>query len=422
MARKKINGKTHVVGHITGRLYPEPSGTWRARIEHNGQRIMRVLPTEQVARMWIEEKATAFINGDTPLPQQSAADARAAMELLRALPRPVSLTDAARLCRQVETNSAAGRFDSTDALRALGILPVGISLTDAAQYYLRHNHGCRSVALKDAVDTFLAGKRAVDRRPATLHQYMSHLTMLVDAFPGVKVADITSDNLLRFLADKEVSGLTARNYRASFHAFFEWACKIRPPYRTDNPALAIEKPQPQETIPGILTVPQVTALLKSTVRLHPDLIGFMALGFFAGIRTEELKRLRWPAVNGEFVHIGPDVAKKRRQRYVEILPALTAWLALCSRDNGPVLRPREKVMQTYLKDIREAAELKEWPHNGMRHSFASYHLAAYGDSAKTSTMLGHAGDPSVLFNHYRSVLVPAAGREYFSLTPQKIAE
>lgn len=50
--------------------------------------------------------------------------------------------------------------------------------------------------------------------------------------------------------------------------------------------------------------------------------------------------------------------------------------------------------------LRLAARIKEWPHDAMRHSYASYHLAMHGSADKTSTELGHRST-EMLFRHYR---------------------
>ena len=60
--------------------------------------------------------------------------------------------------------------------------------------------------------------------------------------------------------------------------------------------------------------------------------------------------------------------------------------------------------------LQKAAGIEEWPHNGLRHSFASYHLAGFGDAMKTATLLGHK-DPSVVHNHCKALVTkPTAQR------------
>lgn len=40
-----------------------------------------------------------------------------------------------------------------------------------------------------------------------------------------------------------------------------------------------------------------------------------------------------------------------------------------------------------MEGLRKAAGIKVWPHNVLRHSFGSYHLAAYGDGVRTAAQM-----------------------------------
>jgi len=57
----------------------------------------------------------------------------------------------------------------------------------------------------------------------------------------------------------------------------------------------------------------------------------------------------------------------------------------------------------------------DWPHNVMRHSFVSYHLAAFGNAGKTALEAGHS--EQMLFAHYRELVTPEAAREFWAIRP-----
>jgi hypothetical protein len=57
------------------------------------------------------------------------------------------------------------------------------------------------------------------------------------------------------------------------------------------------------------------------------------------------------------------------------------------------------------------------PHNALRHSFCTYHVAMHGDAGKTATLLTHRGNVSILYEHYRGNATRAAGEAYFNLRP-----
>jgi len=54
----------------------------------------------------------------------------------------------------------------------------------------------------------------------------------------------------------------------------------------------------------------------------------------------------------------------------------------------------------------------------MRHSFGSYHFAKHGNSIETARILGHKGDDTVLFAHYRALTTKVQGDEYFAILPK----
>ena len=73
-----------------------------------------------------------------------------------------------------------------------------------------------------------------------------------------------------------------------------------------------------------------------------------------------------------------------------------------------------------LEDRRRAAEAgtltRGWPSNALRHSFASYHIAKFNDSAKLALQLGHVGQ-DIIFRHYREVVTPEEAKRYWSILP-----
>jgi len=63
------------------------------------------------------------------------------------------------------------------------------------------------------------------------------------------------------------------------------------------------------------------------------------------------------------------------------------------------------------------AEIKRWPNNGLRHSFASYRLAACHDAPRVASELGHTS-PQMLYNTYRELVLPDEAERYWRVVPQ----
>jgi hypothetical protein len=56
-----------------------------------------------------------------------------------------------------------------------------------------------------------------------------------------------------------------------------------------------------------------------------------------------------------------------------------------------------------------------WPANVTRHSFVSYHLAAFENAGKTALEAGHS--EAMLFAHYRAVVTETTALEFWALRP-----
>jgi integrase len=69
-----------------------------------------------------------------------------------------------------------------------------------------------------------------------------------------------------------------------------------------------------------------------------------------------------------------------------------------------------------LERVRKAAEITRWPNNGLRHSFASYRLAAIHDAPRVASELGHTS-PQMLYSTDREVVIPEEAEQYWKITP-----
>ena len=124
--------------------------------------------------------------------------------------------------------------------------------------------------------------------------------------------------------------------------------------------------------------------------------------------------------------VSATIAKKRRIRHVDIPQNAVAWMSLIAEKQGKIaplnfgrkwLRLRRKAK---FGEEDEAGNWKsKWDENSLRHSFASYHYALYGDPLLTSRLLGHRGGDDVLFAHYRRLATKQEAGQFFALSPSK---
>jgi integrase len=176
-----------------------------------------------------------------------------------------------------------------------------------------------------------------------------------------------------------------------------------------------------------LTTVEVQALLANA---EADFIPAIALACFAGLRPEsEIQFLDWSAIDLKERTI--DITKSKNiagHRFVRITVNLAAWLKLCHKKRGPV-SPRGNTYYSRLHRARElavasleeggvpAVNLRKWPQDCMRHSFASYHFARFKNAGLSAEQLGHGGKLGVFFRCYRNRVKASDAVAYWKILP-----
>src|SRR5206468_4843639 len=255
-----------------------------------------------------------------------------------------------------------------------------------------------------------------------LSDLRSRLTQFSNNFNGKPVAEITSpqiDEWLRSLCDKEtgkrLSPVTRNNFRRVLVVAFNFARKEG--YSAGNPADESAEAKVIESTIGILTVEETAQLLESAA---PELVPYIAIGAFAGLRRAELERLDWREIDlhAGLIEVTAKKAKSARRRFVRVQPNLAKWLQPYRQLSGNVTPPKYREL---LDAAREAAGIEQWPHNALRHGFASYHLARFNDAAALALELGHTNS-NLVFQHYRQLVKPKKAKCYWSLVPSSTAQ
>jgi integrase len=77
------------------------------------------------------------------------------------------------------------------------------------------------------------------------------------------------------------------------------------------------------------------------------------------------------------------------------------------------------MLRKRLERDRKLAKIEPWPHNGLRHSFASYHAAEFQDGGILALELGHR-DQKLIVVHYRELVRPSEAHKYWNLRPETV--
>ncbi len=145
---------------------------------------------------------------------------------------------------------------------------------------------------------------------------------------------------------------------------------------------------------------------------------FVALGAFTGMRSSEMLRLEWRDVNFEraFITVAAEKAKTATRRLVPIHPNLSEWLEPYRGLHGRLFKSRRDAARA----IAFAKKRRlHWPNNALRHSYATYRLAATADAARVALEMGNS--PQKLMTNYRELADEKEAVAWFSISPMRPA-
>ena len=288
---------------------------------------------------------------------------------------------------------------------------VGLTLREAILGAIeRRRKLSRSAEVTTLVDEYISTKTTARRSKRYLDDLKYRLGRFAQDFGQLPVAAIESHEISDWLSDLKLGPVTMNNHRRLLTGMFNYGIERR--YTDENPAAATEKAKEIDQVVEILTPEQTAKLLEVA---DPRILPAIAIGAFAGLRPAEIERLNWSGVDlGKgYVLVTPDISKTARRRLIPIQPNLAAWLEPFVGRKGPVW---PKNGRKFLEQARHDAGIEHWPHDGLRHSFASYHLGKFKNAAELALELGHEST-KLIFKHYREVVTEAEANRYWAIIP-----
>lgn len=287
------------------------------------------------------------------------------------------------------------------------------SILEAARFYIRHHPTQlpRKMVREVAVEMMKA-KESDGMSARYISDLDSRFGRLCEKFGTVRISDVTTAELRNWIASLGLRHRSRNNFRACIVALFNFA-KSRGYLAKQQPTEAedLSKAKGPESPNGIFQPKEIANLLE-----HADesLVPYLAIGAFAGLRTAEIQRLSWSEVKLEQGHIEVTAgkAKTAQRRLVPIQPNLARWLEPYAQPTGLVC----KLATINQKASAFSKSLKiDWPHNGLRHSYASYRLAQCKSAAEVSLEMGNS--PQMVFRHYREVVTAVESQKWWTVAP-----
>lgn len=311
---------------------------------------------------------------------------------------------------KLTTLSNAQIVDATRALERLSEAGLELTLDRAIELALPTLKASgRKLTVDELFQNFAKAKEN-DWSEASKRAFNTSAKTFLKRWSGALISTIDSDELeLWYQSTFASSGYRAHEVR-TIRPAFSWA--VRRKLLQESPYSRMENIRIKRK-PIVIYSPEETARLMHACPM--DARAAFSLLLFAGVRPKELTRLTWSNIRDGYIHITADIAKTQQTRNIEIEPTLEAWLA-STGTHAPTdpICPPDWVRRA--RAIRAAAGVHSLP-DTPRHSYASYHLAAYKDTATLKANLGHTPNSDTLFIHYRAAATPRAAARYWQILP-----
>ena len=310
----------------------------------------------------------------------------------------------------------------TDALRREAVecqrnlSEYGKTLTDATAFLIEHlKETEKSERIAVLAERFQKSKETEQKSAPYLKELRNRLRPFVEYHGDRYASEISTREAQEYLDGLAVGPVSKNHARRVLSAFFAYCERMG--YASGNPVLKTSKVKATGGEIETFTPGEIRALLNAARELeHTDVIVSVAVGAFSGLRESEIDRLTWDAFKWKQskIDLAKGKTKSARRRLVTIPENLAGWLEPYSFKTG---RVRGKFYRNRFEAVRAKSGVS-WKNNGLRHGFASHHLALHQDAGKTAHELGHT-DAGIVYSHYRALVSEDDAAEWFQIRPGK---
>lgn len=248
--------------------------------------------------------------------------------------------------------------------------------------------------------------------------------------PDRNVHDISRAELKDFLG--KYNAQNRKNYRSALHTFFAWA--VDEGAAPMNPVTSIEIPETgSDDDPTYLHHADVAAMLRLALQQGRwDIVTWIVLGAFCGLRPFESFRVRWHAIKweGRELRIERSWTKKKKARTFTLTDTAMTWLSCIPKgeDGDKILPWTENEWNTRWQAWRKENQcqngVQPWSlwqdaksKDILRHTFITHRLA----STSNQPLVAHEAGTSVEVIHerYDGLLEKSQAPPFWNILPQK---
>jgi integrase len=325
------------------------------------------------------------------------------------------------------------KTQTIDALNALNILRKthpDATLTMTAQDFVRREPSTaesRTIRFMTVCHRFLATIPKEHER--TYGSYRSVIRIIFRTLDiRILASALTESHVLAILALYR-HPVTYTSMLRRIKAIINWGYRRR--LMAHNPAAKIEAKKAPYKEPSFFYPEKVEKIFAVAGAYGTQEIRtFLTLGFYAGLRTAEIFRTRWSEIDLEDgtlrVSKPKGITSGTKPRIVELEPKALALLKICralyigdDTESDDIFTPSSdwrvsKWKQRHLKPCGLSWG-NDGNHNVMRHTYATMHVAAFQNAAKTALYLGHSEGSGILDKHYKGLISRSKARTYWNI-------
>ncbi len=330
----------------------------------------------------------------------------------------------------------------TDYVAVMRRLPDNVSLNESVEFYLkRHPIGLPAKTVREVVDELIASKTSAGKSDV----YIKDLTLRLGAFAdnfNVRISTVTGKEIETYIrglktlgADESQrrsrAGRTQNNIRRLVSTLFKFGIKRGYLPKDHDEIGGVEKATVDSSEIEVFSPAELQKLFDACIkpvvergksRTREEMIPYLAIAAFCGLRAAEIQRLDWSEVHltgtERFVEIKAGAPKPPHHAPCRSPNNCAAWLERYAQTSDTVinLSRADKQLSLYL-----AKNPRAMKHNGIAplvHQLQARRCERRGPSRPRSGEIQR----SMVFKHYRQLVRDSEGREWFSIVPPKQPE
>ncbi|HEY2123337.1 MAG TPA: tyrosine-type recombinase/integrase [Chthoniobacterales bacterium] len=195
-------------------------------------------------------------------------------------------------------------------------------------------------------------------------------------------------------------------------------------FLSDNPAVRLEPVELERREVDTIPVEKVLLMLETALNKDLALLPYLVIGFFCGVRPQgELSKLVWSDLDlsERVLVIRPEISKTKRRRFVTVSENVTEWLeeyrARGGVMTGFIAQATGRALELRRRANWEAAGLKEWIQQGMRHTYCSAFLAAGRGGINDLVLQSGHSNVNTMWESYHRGMKKAEAEKFWAIRP-----